>query len=126
ALDFTGYSATHTVCVKTKDAIGQESAPACKTEATGAAPAPAKRLWVTKGSTGGEAGTWWVVLNTQSYPAGTYKVTCHGKRSGSDMTVSLGSVKLKANGSVTLNCYYGSGRDVWATVGSDTSEHKTF
>ncbi|GAA1978490.1 Ig-like domain-containing protein [Microbacterium pumilum] len=124
------YSTTHTIDVRAQDAAGQWSGVVSASARTVDPPQP--RAWVTPGSSAvgqdncSTSSCAYFVLNTQDFPAGTYRVYC---ASGPDGEFAGGAQRsIPANGSVQLGCYYGKpGTQVWVRIaGWGESEHTTW
>lgn len=124
------YSTTHTIDVRAQDAAGQWSAVRSASATTVDPPQP--RAWVTPGSSAvgnpncSTSSCAYFVVNTQDFPAGTYRVYCV---SGPDGEFAGGSQRsLPANGSTQLGCYYGKpNTQVWVRIeGWGESEHTTW
>jgi hypothetical protein len=124
------YSTTHTIDVRAQDAAGQWSATRSASATTVDPPKP--RAWVTPGSSAvgnpncSTSTCAYFVVNTQDFPAGTYRVYC---ASSSDGEFAGGSQRsLPANGSTQLGCYYGKpNTQVWVRIeGWGESEHTTW
>ncbi len=117
-----GYSEKHTIEVRATDSAGQVSDIRSASDTTVAE--PKARAWVTAGSRSGvkpgcESGDCnYFVLNTENFPAGSYRIFCAGTGGpGPDEFIDEGVRNIPANGSTQLGCFYGyHGSQVWVRI----------
>ncbi len=112
-----GYSTTRRIDVRTT-AAGQTTTATASATTQAAPPPPSPRVWVSKGTRTGSCvnGCYYFVLNTQNFPAGSYRVDCYSSRDGKFNSWD-GPFNLPANGSVQLQCYLGAdGLDAWVDI----------
>lgn len=114
-----GYDQTRSFDVRAFDTAGQASAVVSAQATT--APQPQPRAYVTRGANAqgqpgcGSASCAFFVVNTQDFPAGSYRYECWG--GGSKFNTWEGPVNFPANGRTQLQCYYGQpGANVWVVL----------
>lgn len=114
-----GYSATRKIEVRTTTNVGDDTR-ATAQATTEAAPPPKASASVSKGSSAqglqgcSSASCRFVVVNTQNFEAGRYRVDCYVDGRRFDTTDD--SFNLPANGSTQLGCYYGASGNVYAKI----------
>ena len=128
-----GYSERHTIDVRAQDSANQWSNVVSAAATTVAPPQP--KAWVTRGASAqgqpncGSAACAYFVVNTQDFPAGSYRVHCNATGPFGGTPFAGGSSRsLSANGSTQIGCYFGdAGEQVWVTIeGWGDSERRTW
>lgn len=119
-----GYDQTRAIQVRAYDVAGQVSSLVSDSATT--APRPNPRAWVTRGANAQQSGCThsscaYFVVNTQDFPAGSYRYECWGN--GSKFNTWEGPVNFPANGQVQLQCFYGQpGAQVWVVLNGQAYE----
>jgi large repetitive protein len=125
-----GYDQTHSIAVRAVDSEGNAGAQGTAQGTT--EPRPQPRAWVTRGGSAvgqpncSSSACAYFQLNTQDFPAGTYRVSCVNSRTGQFTDGS--NYAIPANGSIGMRCYYGyAGEQVWVNIeGYGESERRTW
>lgn len=111
-----GYAETHSIEVRTS-AAGQTTT---ASDSARTADPPKPRVWVTRGdfvNNGCVNGCYKFVVNTQNFPAGSYKINCYRSGGNGPINTWQGPFDLPANGSKQLECFLGAdGYDVWVDI----------
>lgn len=116
-----GYDQTRSIDVRAFDVEGQVSAVVSDSATTAPQPQPQPRAYVTRGASAvgqpgcGSSSCAFFVVNTENFPAGSYRYECWGN--GSKFNTWEGPVNFPANGRTQLQCYYGQpGANVWVVL----------
>lgn len=112
-----GHSVSKTLYVRTT-AAGQTTTAEDTARTPDAPPPPQPRVWVTQGSAAGSCvnGCRNLVVNTQNFPGGSYRVGCVSDNDG-DFNGYKGPYNIPSNGSVQLQCHVGrDGQNVWVDI----------